>query len=99
MFEFLKKRRGREKKNSKKNSKTHTRRSLVVTTAEDTSTLERLLSSRRRSKENFTVLLRADDRVKIHAQTSNDIINQFSKDQIHLEQLIKNYYRHSRSKT
>ena len=82
MFEFLKKRRGREKKNSKKNSKTHTRRSLVVTTAEDTSTLERLLSSRRRSKENFTVLLRADDRVKIHSQTSNDIRNQFSKDQI-----------------
>ena len=98
MFEFLKKRRGREKKNSKKNSKTHTRRSLVVTTAEDTSTLERLLSSRRRSKENFTVLLRADDRVKIHSQTSNDIRNQFSKDQIQLEQLIKNYYRHSRSK-
>ena len=82
MFEFLKKRREREKKNSKKNSKTHTRRSLVVTTAEDTSTLERLLSSRRRSKENFTVLLRADDRVKMHSQTLNDIRNQFSKDQI-----------------
>ena len=51
LFEFLKKRREGGEKKFKKNSKTHTRRSLVLTTAEDTSTLERLLSSRRRSKE------------------------------------------------
>ena len=69
VFEFLKKRRGEKK--FKKNSKTHNRRSL--------SSLDFLLTTKQR---NFTVLLRADDRVKIHSQTSNDIRNQFSKDQI-----------------
>ena len=69
MFEFLKRRRGEKK--FKKNSKTHNRRSL--------SSLDFLSTTKQR---NFTVLLRADDRVKIHSQTSNDIRNQFSKDQI-----------------
>jgi len=69
VFEFLKKRRGEKK--FKKNSKTHNRRSL--------SSLDFLSTTKQR---NFTVLLRADDRVKIRSQTSNDIRNQFSKDQI-----------------
>ena len=69
VFEFLKRRRGEKK--FKKNSKTHNRRSL--------SSLDFLSTTKQR---NFTVLLRADDRVKIHSQTSNDIRNQFSKDQI-----------------